>query len=658
MSRSGVAGSALAGGVPAAAGAATLNRFLTTSAGTEALEVRRRRRRRAVSRPWRAGAALLVVAAGAVVVGVVLAGSAGSLPAGVRIDGIDVGGLTPTQAERLLRARFQQEQRVPVTFVAGGRRFRLMAVQLGIEPDFAAAVEAARRDGGGLAPVRGYRRLHLRFFGTDLQTRTLQWRAAVDYKVGVLARGVDRAPRDAAIVRHGLVLGTVPGRAGAALDRRAAAAAIVGALGSLERSGTPVTLRVATTQPTVTAAALAPTLRRARRALSAPVRLVSGATAWRLPRWRLATLLELPTGGRTTLRIGGPAADDYFAKLSASLGHPPQDARFDVDGSSVRLVPGRPGVALDVPRSAQAILAAATAPGGRREAVLATQLTQPNLTTAAAQKMGIVGLVSSYETFYGGVPNRLHNVALVAHLVDGKLIRPGEEFSFNRATGERSAAKGFLEAPVIVNGELQTGLGGGVCQVSTTVFNAAYEAGLPITARTNHALYISHYPLGRDATVDYPDVDLRFVNDTGHWLLLRTFVGTGSLVVNLYGTPVHRQVVSQAAPLTVVAPFKVQTIKDPTLPKGEQVVEQAGEPAQETSVERKVYAPDGKLLSDTTFYSHYVAQTEILHVGVERAKPAATTTDATTTPSTDSTTTTPQPGSPRAGATGPASVGR
>src|SRR5205085_9037221 len=133
---------------------------------------------------------------------------------------------------------------------------------------------------------------------------------------------------------------------------------------------------------------------------------------------------------------------------------------------------------------------------------------------------------------------------LVAHLVDRHLIAPGKEFSFNRTTGERSAAKGFLEAPVIVNGELQTGLGGGVCQVSTTVFNAAYEAGLSITSRTNHALYISHYPLGRDATVDYPSTDLKFVNDTPHWLLLRTFVGYSSLVVSLYGTPQHRRVVS------------------------------------------------------------------------------------------------------------------
>ena len=118
--------------------------------------------------------------------------------------------------------------------------------------------------------------------------------------------------------------------------------------------------------------------------------------------------------------------------------------------------------------------------------------------------MNIHSVVSSYTTIYGGIPNRIHNVQLVAHLVDDKLIAPGTTFSFNGTTGDRNAAKGFLEAPVIVNGELTTGLGGGVCQVSTTVFNAAFEAGLKITERTNHSLYISHYPQGRDATVDYP----------------------------------------------------------------------------------------------------------------------------------------------------------
>ena len=130
--------------------------------------------------------------------------------------------------------------------------------------------------------------------------------------------------------------------------------------------------------------------------------------------------------------------------------------------------------------------------------------TKAERTTADAKAMGITGVVGSYYTTYGGIPSRLHNVALVAQLIDGALIAPGATFSFNGTTGERTAEKGFQEAPVIINGELQTGLGGGICQVSTTVFNAAYEAGLQIDERVNHALYISHYPLGRDATVNYP----------------------------------------------------------------------------------------------------------------------------------------------------------
>src|SRR5206468_6227925 len=142
------------------------------------------------------------------------------------------------------------------------------------------------------------------------------------------------------------------------------------------------------------------------------------------------------------------------------------------------------------------------------------------------------------------------------------------------------------EAPVIINGELKTGLGGGVCQVSTTVFNAAYEAGLPIVSRTNHALYISHYPQGRDATVNYPDVDLKFVNDTGHWLLLRTWVGSSSLTVALYGTPSHRRVVSEAAPLVEAGPTPTEEVPDPSLYVGQKVVEETGAPPRTTSVER------------------------------------------------------------------------
>jgi vancomycin resistance protein YoaR len=194
---------------------------------------------------------------------------------------------------------------------------------------------------------------------------------------------------------------------------------------------------------------------------------------------------------------------------------------------------------------------------------------------------------------------------------------------------------------VIINGELATGLGGGVCQVSTTVFNAAYEAGLPITARTNHALYISHYPQGRDATVDYPSVDLRFVNDTGHWLLLRTFVGSSSLVVSFYGTPTHRRVVTDTAPLEVRGAPPVQRVPDPTLPAGQKVVESSGEPARTTSVRRRVYDAGGRLIADNTWSSSYRSEPAVVRVGTKKKpKPKKTTTTTTTTTKTTTTGTT------------------
>ena len=236
--------------------------------------------------------------------------------------------------------------------------------------------------------------------------------------------------------------------------------------------------------------------------------------------------------------------------------------------------------------------------------------------------MGITGLVAGYTTTYGGEPNRLHNVRLVAQLVDGALIAPGAEFSFNKTTGERSPERGFLEAPVIINGELQNGIGGGVCQVSTTVFNAAFDAGLSITSRTNHALYISHYPQGRDATVNYPDLDLRFQNDTDKWLLLRTFVGASELTVNLYGKPVHRRVEVETAPLEVTGAPAVKRIPDPTIWEGEQSTLEVGEPSRKTAVTRRVYTANGKKLYDTTWASSYRSEPTVVKYGTkERPKP-------------------------------------
>jgi vancomycin resistance protein YoaR len=590
-----------------------------------------------------AGAAAALVAT---VLPLVFAGSPDRLADGTSVAGVDVGGLTAGQATKLLRRRSAGLAHVPVTFTAGTKRIRIAPATLGVDVDWAAAVKEAQRQGGGVGLVRGYRRLELHLFPKDVSPQIRSYTPAVDYELALLARRIDRGYRDARLVRHGLRVTIAPGATGSTLDRAEARAVVVSSLASFARA--PVALPVHVTRPHATVTTLAAKQRIASRIIAAPVRLVAGPTRLRLARWRMATMLDLDT-----LRFSGPAADAYFRRLAKVLDQPARDATFRVSGSHVSVVPARPGLTLDVAQTADRILTAARRVSNRITTV-ALEQQAPERTTAEANAMGITGSVSSYETIYGGDPNRIHNVQLVAHLVDGTLIGPGKTFSFNGTTGARTAAKGFLEAPVIVNGELQTGLGGGVCQVSTTVFNAAYEAGLPITARTNHALYISHYPLGRDATVDYPGIDLKFVNDTGHWLLLRTFVGPSSLTVSLYGTPQHRRVESISHPLAYVAAPPVEKTVDATLKPGEVVVDDPGVPAQSTSVERKVYAAGGKLLSDQTWYSSYRSEPKIVRVGPKRKpkakKPPVTTTTTTepTSTTTAPTSTTPQPESPAA----------
>ncbi|MFL5940231.1 MAG: VanW family protein [Gaiellaceae bacterium] len=594
---------------------------MRVEAGTGAVRVRSRRRSRSRTLLVQRLAVLAVVAvAGGAVLGFVFAGSPSRIAAGVRIDGVNVGGMTSSEARAKLERRAAALAQVPVTFTAAGHEWRLRPVSLGVEADWGAAVKVALDQGDGLPPIRGFRRIGVRVFGADVSPPTRVFGKALAYEVARMSRVVNRPHRDAALALRKLQPVVVPSRAGYVLDRPAASDVIVRALAGFQRGR--VALPVRTDEPKVTGADLVPVAAKVRRALSRPVRMKLGVASWWLPKRQLAAVLALPHDGTRALRVGGPGATRYFAKLGRGIDKPARDATFrPLSSGRVVVVPSRPGRAVHALATGRNILAAALSPADRTARVV-VMYAKPNRTTAQARALGITTRVGRYETIYGGDPNRIHNVQLVAHLVDGKLIAPGATFSFNRATGARTADKGFREAPVIINGELTTGLGGGVCQVSTTVFNAAYEAGLGIKERTNHALYISHYPQGRDATVNYPDVDLKFVNDTDHWLLLRTYVGSYSLDVELYGAPLHRRVVSETRPLVDTGAPPLQRVPDPTMFVGSTAVEESGEPSRSTSVRRRVYAGSGRLLYDNTWYSSYRGEPRVVHVGTKpRPKP-------------------------------------
>lgn len=597
------------------------------------------------------------------VVGFAFAGSPQKLPAGVSIAGVDVGGMAPAEATTLLRRRAGRLANVPVVFTSGSRSWKVRPSRVGITVNWAAAVEQARREGAGFPAFRGLQRLRLRLFGDEVEPHAHAWKPAVAYRLDAFARAIDRPHRDAAVKLRGLRVLVVRGRGGRVLDRKAASHTLVGALASLERHPVPLPMR--TDDETVTAADLVAAAEQARIAVSAPVRLRLGPTRWRIPRWRMAKLLGLPRGGATELRIGGPGANAFFRRLTRRIDRPPRNADWAIlESGRVRVVPARDGLVVDVQKTAARLLTAATSMTGRSANVVVVSK-PPARSTREARAMGITGLVGAYETIYGGDPNRIHNVRLVADLIDHTLIAPGKEFSFNATTGERTPEKGFRSAPVIINGELQTGIGGGVCQVSTTVFNAAYEAGVEINARTNHGLYISHYPLGRDATVNYPDIDLRFVNDTPRWLLLRTFVGESSLTVALYGRPTGRRVETETEPLVEIGPVPVERMADPVLYDGEEVVDETGQPPRATSVHRQVFDARGKLIHDDVWSSSYSGEPKEIRYGT-KAKPAPPPPPSATKPedksptqpppaptTTGTTTTTQQPRSPQKPAIAP-----
>jgi vancomycin resistance protein YoaR len=586
-------------------------------AGTSGVGVRSRRRGRSRTLILQRVAALAIVgAASGALIGIIFAGSPARIAAGVRVAGVNVGGLTASQATARLERQAGAVAQVPVVFTGAGHTWRLRPANLGVEADWNAAVKIALRQGDGLGPFRGLRRIGVRVFGADVSPPTSALERSLDYELGRMARVIDSPHRDAAIVLHGLQPGVIAGSTGRVLDREAAGTTLVHALAGLRRRG-HVDLPVRVDQPRVGVADLQPGLVQVRTALSRRVRMNLGAASWWLPKRQLAAILALPHDGARKLDVGGPGSKRYFARLGRGINRPARNASFNVlESGRVAIVPARLGRVISVRPTERSILAAALSPGARNARVVVTGQ-PPGLTTAEARAMGITTRVSRYETIYGGEANRIHNVQLVARLIDRTLIAPGTTFSFNRTTGARTADKGFLEAPVIINGELSTGLGGGVCQVSTTVFNAAYEAGLRITSRTNHALYISHYPQGRDATVNYPDVDLKFVNDTDHWLLLRTFVGSSSLVVDLYGAPLHRRVESETRPLVTTGGAPVKRIPDPALYVGATAVDESGSPSSSTSVRRRVYTSSGALLYDNTWYSSYRGETRVVRVGTK-----------------------------------------
>ena len=575
----------------------------------------------------------------AILLGLAFAGSRSELAVGTEVAGVDVGGLTRREAVAKLDALFEQRSAQPAAFAAVGETYHFAPNQLAVQPDWTAAVAAAGRAGDGFGPLRGFRRIRARVFGAEVLPRITVSNAALEYALDKIADDVDQAPRNARLVRRGLRIQIVPGATGRRLDRDAAAELIVRQLGQLDRASGATALPVRVTPPDVTDGMLAAAAVSARLAISRPIVVKAADRSFRVTRRRIAELLLLPQDGTASLAIGGAGADGYFRALSRTVGRPPRDAGFAVYGEAVQVVPARDGLEVNVPQAARAILRAASRPANR-VARLTIVRAAPERTTAEALAMGIDRRMSSYKTYYSGTSDRITNLQLGVKALDGTLVPPGGTFSLNDAIGERTIERGFRSAPVIIGNEYAEEVGGGTSQVATTVFNAAWEAGLRITERHPHSLYISRYQLGRDATVYWPSLDLKFVNDTETWVLVKGFAEGDGISVAVYGGQTRR-VESSATPLVVTGRVPVERTQDPKLPKGKTVVEEEGSAPTRTTATREIYSADGDLIRSETWRTSYEGETRVVRVGTKVAEPKQPTPPKGDTPA--ETTPTPRP---------------
>lgn len=268
--------------------------------------------------------------------------------------------------------------------------------------------------------------------------------------------------------------------------------------------------------------------------------------------------------------------------LSERLDIPSQNALFEFTAGRVTAFrPSKEGQRVDRESTkkllTQAFLTASKTHQQYTKILVPVEKVLPQVTTKSANSFGIKELIGrGYSEFAGSIAGRIHNVALAASRINGVLIKPGETFSFNDAVGDISAATGYQSAYIIKDGKTVLGDGGGVCQVSTTLFRAAMDAGLPIVERHAHAYRVHYYEEGGykpgiDATVFSPSVDLKFKNDTPGYILIQTKTDLSnlSLTFEFYGTSDGRvSSITNQLLWGITPPPPPLYQDDPTLPKG------------------------------------------------------------------------------------------
>lgn len=309
-------------------------------------------------------------------------------------------------------------------------------------------------------------------------------------------------------------------------------------------------------------------------------------------------------------------ASQVLSKKLKDLGKPAQDASYSIVDDKFVVKPAVPGktVALDAILSQLAEKSLQELP---RKLQVPVVEVPPAVTTEAVEALAFDSVIGEFSTWYSvKEENRASNLQEAAKALDRKMILPGEIFSFNKIVGPRTPETGYKDAYIIVNNEYVQGTGGGVCQVSSTMYNAVLLAGLPIVERVPHAVAIAYVPLGQDATVNYPNIDFKFKNDTPGIIYIRTSAKAGQLTIRLYGKKSGRSV-RLVHEIEKETDFQVEMRSDPDLPPGKTVQDQAGSKGYIVKSWRIIRDSQGNEKEEYLGKDNYAPANRIIRYGVD-----------------------------------------
>jgi len=356
---------------------------------------------------------------------------------------------------------------------------------------------------------------------------------------------------------------------------------------------------------------------------AAPLTLKYGEIKWLIEQSQLAGLLALKPSGLAADKVRVGLDDDktkaYFAeKITPQIDRPALEAKFEMQGGKViKFQSGQDGRSLEADASIIKIENEILA-GAPIELIVKIQPTL--VSTDNVNNFGIKELVGVGRSNFTGSPaNRRHNIKNGANTLNGILIKPGEEFSLNKALGKVDGATGYLPELVIKEGKTTPEFGGGLCQIGTTMFRAALDTGLPITMRKNHSYRVSYYePAGTDATIYDPWPDLRFINDLASHILIQSKISGDDLSFEFWGRRDGR-VVEKTKPTiyNIVKPEPAKIIETLELKPGEKKCTERAHNGADAYFDYKVTYADG-LVKEKRFSSHYVPWQEVCLLGVEK----------------------------------------